>query len=242
MANVTAIRKLVDMPDSMRALPVDKRGYPVPKFVAWIDGEPDFRVIERGWFKACVEKNLCWLCGCSMGRKKWFVIGPMCCVTHASAEPPSHKLCAEFAAKNCPFLTRPLAKRRDADMPDAIEPPGGVFITRNPGVCAVWETTSYRIVGVPGNYLIHIGPASNVTFWREGRPATRTEVAEASQAGIDQLVDMAMSEDLQTGQIVAKPAMQELMKSVAYFGQLLDDAFGPTPANDDGHDDGRKPA
>ena len=233
--NVTKMpnRKMIDMPDTMTRLPLDKRGYPVPKFVAWINGEPDFRIIAPGWFKKCVEQNLCWLCGCKLGRKKWFVIGPMCCITHASVEPPSHKLCAEFAAKNCPFLTKPMAKRNDRDMPDDIKDPPGVFITRNPGVCAVWETTSYRIVMAPGGYMIHIGPPGDVSFWREGRPATREEVAKSVEGGIDQLIDMAMKDDLASGLITTKPAMTELMQSVAFFGRLLDDTFEPIPANDD---------
>jgi hypothetical protein len=42
-------RELKGMIDEIRNLPRDKRGFPVPKFVAFIDGEPDFRVIAPGF-------------------------------------------------------------------------------------------------------------------------------------------------------------------------------------------------
>jgi hypothetical protein len=153
----------------------------------------------------------------------------MCCINHVSSEPPSHRGCAEFAAKNCPFLTRPLAKRNDRDLPEHKEQPG-IAIDRNPGVCAVWEASSYRVVHVGNGYLIHIGPCEGVSFWREGRPATRAEVTESVNSGCDILIDMAMKDDIANGQIVAKPAMQELMKSVAYFGQILNKTY-PEAAN-----------
>jgi hypothetical protein len=39
------------MPESVGRLPVDHRGYPVPWFVAWIDGKPEFRCADgEKWF------------------------------------------------------------------------------------------------------------------------------------------------------------------------------------------------
>src|SRR5215467_3774641 len=97
---------LPPLPKRMLALPIDGRGYPVPWFVAWIRGEPDFRVIKPGGAEIAYHRNLCWLCGQRLGTYKTFVIGPMCTLNRVSAEPPSHRDCAEFAAKACPFLTQ----------------------------------------------------------------------------------------------------------------------------------------
>jgi hypothetical protein len=37
---------------------------------------------------------------------RWsFVVGPMCGINRNSAEPPSHKECAQWSARNCPFLS-----------------------------------------------------------------------------------------------------------------------------------------
>jgi hypothetical protein len=46
-----------------------------------------------------------------------------------SAEPPSHRECAEYAVRACPFLTRPLAVRNERGL-DGFEP-AGVMIKRN---------------------------------------------------------------------------------------------------------------
>jgi hypothetical protein len=207
-------RKLVDLPDTMKRLPRDKRGFPVPEFVHWIDGEPDFRIIKPGWLKNCVRNNKCWLCGGVLGARKWFVIGPMCCVNRVSSEPPAHRQCAEFAVKNCPFLTKPLAKRNDRDWPEGnkVDPPG-VMITRNPGVAAIWETTTYKPFGVDHGVLFELGEPTGVTFWREGRPATLDEVRESIKTGLPLLLDAAA----QDGQ----DALRALFEQVETTGQLI---------------------
>jgi hypothetical protein len=178
-------RPFLDMPDRIMHLPRDDRGYPVPRFVMWIDGQPDFRIIKPGWMDECMRKNLCWLCGGYLGRRMAFVIGPMCCVNRINSEPPSHYACARFAARNCPFLTRPMAKRRERDMPAETVKAPGIPIDRNPGVCAIWVTTSYKTFHAEGgDILFRIGPAETLEFWCEGRPATRVEVDESVRTGL----------------------------------------------------------
>ncbi len=150
---------LPPLPLRITTLPVDERGFPVPRFVAWIDGKPDFRVVDPRQRARAVRLNRCWICGEAFGAHKAFVVGPMCVVNRVSSEPPSHRECAVFAAQACPFLTLPRARRRDANLPATGEPPG-VMLTRNPGVtpsgsrsptarcrsimacCSAWETPS----------------------------------------------------------------------------------------------------
>lgn len=187
-------RKLFDLPDAMAALPVDERGYPVPKFVEWVNGKPDFRVMSAKHWVACVKQNLCWLCGGKLGKRKWFVIGPMCCVNRVSAEPPSHRLCAEFAVKNCPFLTKPLARRNDRGLPDG-KHVGGIMIERNPGVSAIWETENFKITSDgQGGYVLIVGDPRNVTFWSKGELATRADIMESVVSGVPFLWNMAEKE------------------------------------------------
>lgn len=219
-------RELIDLPMEMKNLPRDNRGFPVPEFVAWFNGEPDFRVIKPGYFMLCVKNNLCWLCGCKLGSRKWFVAGPMCTVTRTVSEPPSHRLCAEFAVKNCPFLTKPMAKRNDKDLPpNHIEAPG-IHIPRNPGVAAIWETLDYRVFDpqMGQGYLITMGEAKNVTFWREARPATRAEVRESVESGLPRLIDSAMKD--------GADAVQELTETTAEWVHKIFNRFLPeAPAN-----------
>lgn len=208
-------RQLHSLPDSMAGLPLNAKGYPVPKFVAWIDGEPDFRVVKPGWIAACVKKKLCWLCGSKMGQKKWFVIGPMCAITRTTSEPPCHRLCAEFAVKNCPFLTQPLAKRNERGLPEERVDPAGKHIDRNPGVVCVWETKEYRLFDDGnGRPLFDVGEPSGATFWREGRLASQEEVLESVRTGMHHLWAEAIEQGPQ--------ALLELTRSVEDFRRWLD--------------------
>src|SRR4051812_23024705 len=109
-----------DAPPGIAALRVDGRGFPVPWFLAWNGrGEPDFRYVHPERAMQAIKRQCCWICGQQLGRMKAFVIGPMCAVNRVSSEPPSHPLCADFAARVCPFLSRPLAKR--APLPDEVK-------------------------------------------------------------------------------------------------------------------------
>src|SRR4030095_12652609 len=79
------------MPSRMAKLPRDARGYPVPRFVSWYDGKPDFRIADTRYLEHCFRARTCWLCGELLGRYLAFVIGPMCAVNRTTAEPPCHR-------------------------------------------------------------------------------------------------------------------------------------------------------
>jgi len=168
------------------ALPVDERGYPVPFFVAWINGKPEFRMADSAKLVRCVKEKLCWVCGQKLGRNMAFVIGPMCAVNRTTAEPPSHLDCAEWSVKGCPFLSKPQMVRREDELTESNKGNvAGEMITRNPGVILIWVTRSYRIFQDPsGKPLFQIGEPDHTSWWRLGRPATRAEVLESIQSGI----------------------------------------------------------
>src|SRR5438046_1182517 len=109
--------EIEEPPAKMRALPVH-RGYPVPWFVAWVNGEPEFRAADGKKWALAVTKHYCWVCGQSLGRYQTFVLGPMCGINRTSAEPPCHLECARYSAKNCPFLSKPHMTRRENGLRD----------------------------------------------------------------------------------------------------------------------------
>lgn len=191
MSEVQVRKQLPPLPERFRLLKVDARGYPVPKFVAWVDGKPDHRIVDPKWIPVCVNERRCWLCGEKLGRYMAFVIGPMCAVNRISSEPPSHRECAEFAAKACPFLTRPMAQRREAGLPEELQMPAGLAIARNPGVTLVWVTTGYKIRPGP---LFHIDEATEALWFAEGRAATRDEVMHSIETGLPILLEIAQGE------------------------------------------------
>ena len=182
---------LSDMPERIKRLPRDHRGFPVPWFVHWIDGEPDFRVIGPGKWNRAFRNRRCWVCGDVMGVHRVFVIGPMCVVNRVTSEPPSHRECAEFAAKACPFLTRPRMRRNEKDLPEHRQI-AGIHFDRNPGATCLYETpsaTPFRADG--GGYLLRLGEPTRVDWWAEGRTATRAEVLAAIDSGYPILLDVA---------------------------------------------------
>lgn len=182
---------LPPLPDHFRKLPIDERGFPVPWFVAWIDGKPDFRVVRPGGVEDAFTHQLCWLCGEKRGKFGAFVIGPMCAVNRVSSEPPSHLSCAKFAAMACPFLTRPMAKRNERDLPDEHKPAAGVTISRNPGVALVWSSETFEPFKAPGGILFDIGAPTRVMWFAQGRSATRSEILHSIETGLPILREMA---------------------------------------------------
>ena len=199
---MTPAMKFTPLPERMKLLPVDEREYPVPWFVDWIDGKPEFRAMDARKFTAAIKQKLCWVCGQKLGVHLAFVAGPMCGINRTSSEPPSHRECAEWSAINCPFLSNPRMVRREDDVINnakLVEHAAGFALARNPGVAMVWITRGYEVykpgIGSSTGYLIEMGEPEEVLWYREGRPATRAEVRETIDMGIHSLENVARTEE-----------------------------------------------
>jgi hypothetical protein len=211
------------LPARMRKLPLDARGYPVPWFVEWIDGVPDFRVMDSRKLIAVMKgERRCWTCGQPLGRNLAFVVGPMCAVNRISSEPPSHLECALFAVTACPFLSRPKAHRREANTPAGAGPGAGTMIERNPGVSLVWVTRHYRLVDtgqkVPIHWLFEMGEPTRVFCYAEGRDATLDEIRASVESGLP-LLEAACDQEHTAEDRVA--ARKDLARQVTVARQLL---------------------
>ena len=68
------------------------------------------------------------------------------------------------------------------------------MILTNPGVGALWVSESFKMIDVDGGQLVEIGEPSEVTWWTEGRIASRTEVIGAMVTGLPALREVAASE------------------------------------------------
>lgn len=184
----------VPMPPNIARLPQDRHGHPVPWFVAWIDDKPDFRIIADGAITTALTDRLCWICGRPRGAYAAFVIGPMCAITHTAPEPPSHRDCAIYAARACPFLATPAMRRRENNLPDETAPPAGIAIMRNPGVGLVWITKQWRPFRVVGGVLFKFGEPLATHWYAEGRDATRAEVLASIASGLPLLEQEARAD------------------------------------------------
>lgn len=205
----------------MQHLPTNKAGYVVPWFVAWIDNEPDFRVIRSGGIADAYNGELCWLCGQKRGRYGSFVVGPMCAINRTAPEPPSHRECAVYAARACPFLSRPNMVRRERGLPEDKVDPAGESILRNPGVALVWTSRDWHPYRVPeehgGGVLFDIGNPTSTEWFAHGRDATREEVEESIRTGLPILVDSASEqgpEAVKELAVRARRAMQYLPAAI----------------------------
>jgi hypothetical protein len=203
----------VAMPERIANLPRDERGYPTPRFVAWLirdpDGKvreaepgspgakPDFRVIAPGWITKAYSRDLCWVCGEPLdpfgkGAARYFCMGPMCVVNRVNSEPPSHFACAEYSVKSCPFLTRPRMRRLPTDdLGKTIS--AGIMIDRNPGCVALVKVAKgrYAPFRAGDGVLFRLAKIERVDWWAEGRRATRAEIMASIDSGLPILEKMA---------------------------------------------------
>jgi hypothetical protein len=190
--------KLETLPVRMQHLPVDERGYPVPWFVDWVDGKPEFRAMDPKKLVAAINKKLCWVCGERLGINVCFVAGPMCGINRTSSEPPSHLDCARWSAINCPFLSNPRMVRREDEVinnANLCENSAGIALSRNPGVAMLWITRQFEVFDDgEGKPLLQMGEPESVEWYACGRTATRQEVMESVESGLPNLYAIARSQ------------------------------------------------
>lgn len=211
---MTEYRKgLPERPRRILSLPLNDKGYPVPWFVEWIDGKPDFRVMDGVKWRLAVKHRLCWLCGGPLGVHMTFVAGPMCGINRTSSEPPSHHDCAVYAAIACPFLTLPKALRREAGLPNDPRSIGGIAIKRNPGVAMLWTCRDYKVHRVHNGMLVQMGEPTSVEWYAEGRVADRAEVDESIRTGLPFLQEIADEQ--------GEGAPEHLLKCIARMQPFL---------------------
>ena len=171
------------VPERVRSLPLDRHGRPVPWFVAFIDGQPDFRIVAQGKVAEAVHSGRCFICGQGLGRWLTFPVGPMSVINRTAPEPPTHKDCALYAVQVCPFLTRPGMRRRQAGLPEGVSLEShapGAAAPHNPGVTALWTTREQEpFSDGKGSLLFRMGDPQEVSWFAQGRAATRLEVEDA---------------------------------------------------------------
>src|SRR6185437_6539467 len=99
------------LPPEMEHLDRDPRGLPIP-FIVYRDkdGNPDFRINDMEKVSRCISEGLCAISGLKLADDDvWFIGGPQSAYRPAGAylDPPSKRVCAEWALQVCPFLAMP---------------------------------------------------------------------------------------------------------------------------------------
>ena len=211
------IRADLEMPPPrIAALPVSESGYPVPWFVAWVNGAPEFRAADPNKLALAIRDRRCWVCGELLTKWLTFPVGPMCCINRTSGEPPSHLECAQWSARNCLFLNGKKQKRREDEALAAIaQQPPGFMIRRQPGVVALWKCRDYQLFGDGrGGVLFRMGePTGGIEWYAEGRQATRAEIEESVRTGLP-ILQGAAEQD-------GEEAVCELRRYIERFWNLV---------------------
>ena len=104
----------IEIPSFLAHLKVDGRGYPIPFFVGYIDGKPDFRLLDAKKQVICFEQKLCSVCGKKLFKDSlFFISGPQGLSNAISTDPGMHRDCAEYSMKFCPHLYFEKSERRE---------------------------------------------------------------------------------------------------------------------------------
>lgn len=185
---------LPPLPKRIAQLPVDERGYPVPWFVVWLKGKPEFRIADGEKVLIALRERRCWVCGDPIGHDPTFVTGTMALINRCHGEAPCHPECAKFSALACPHLKNPNARRREAGLPEGTET-SGYAVDRNPGVVVLWtcgsKRAAYRPFRTGKGFLYALPDPKSLEFLCEARAATRDEVFASLQGAYLALVPKA---------------------------------------------------
>jgi len=100
----------IPIPERMRHLNVDARGYAIPYGVV-IDtsGTVHFAMNDERIRQESIKRDLCSLCGKRLLRGRWFVGGSLSAFhpNGAFIDPPMHYECSHYALQACPYLAAP---------------------------------------------------------------------------------------------------------------------------------------
>lgn len=158
------MQKHFTVPDFLNHLKLDHRGYPVPYFVAYVDGKPDFRLLDAQKQSTCIDKQLCAICGKKLHDKSFYFIGgPLTLHNRISTDTAMHRECGEFSLRSCPHLYFEKADRRPTDIPrnsfqqelQSLDKPTEFFLIR---------ARKYRRIKHMGTDYVKFDPISSERF------------------------------------------------------------------------------
>ena len=132
---------------------------PIP-YITFVDkhGKPSWATTHPGRFLKALKEELCAACGQRVGKAHFrvFIVQPLQAIRHISLTLPMHMDCAQWMGCNFPTM-------------------------RADGLWAAYVTRGFKVVRTPAGPVFLLGtPATRegITWYTEGRKATRDEVIE----------------------------------------------------------------
>lgn len=152
------------MPPQIAALPRHESGYPIPYFVAWVDGRPDLKLLDQAKQIRCAKFRLCGICGQPVGYWIAFIGGPLTVANRVCTDPGMHEECARYAIAVCPFMARPNARRAAHHHPLSEAGPG--HVAERPERTALYITRQYTpFTPDSRNILLRLAPAKRIEWF-----------------------------------------------------------------------------
>ena len=165
------------IPDRMKHLERDQRGYPIPWTVFRDnDNRPHFTINDTLKVMRCTREDLCAICGVKLLRGRWFIGGPKSALhpNGAYIDPPLHHECMQFAARTCPYLiSSKYIGRLDAKTLDPAKAKGVVAFQDStmdptrPSLFVAVMTVGQSMT--ENGYLVPKRPYRKMELWRNGQ-------------------------------------------------------------------------
>jgi hypothetical protein len=179
---------MIPIPDRMKHLKVDPRGYPIPHGVVIDrDGKAHFAIADEIVRQRSIRQGLCGICGTKLFRGRWLIGGPLSAFASNGAflDPPMHDECAHFALHTCPYLAVPRyareigaakAKASDLQQDFVMNVAAEAEVGRPSGDLFVALMTVDRIdLVMDGQYVKPRGEYRKIEFWRHGNRLSDAE-------------------------------------------------------------------
>jgi len=153
----------IEIPNFLKHLKVDKRGYPIPFFVPWKNGQPDFMYQDAEKQKLTTEKHLCHICGKKLHKDyHYFISGIHGLTNQVASDAAMHRECAEYSLQVCPHMLYQKAERQtsgDVLIPD-------IHAKEKPEKLYLIKSSKYRTKFYPeyGQIIIHYNMVSYETY------------------------------------------------------------------------------
>lgn len=187
--------KDVQIPDRMKHLERDPRGYPVPA-MAFRDlaGKPHFTITDEVKRRELITRDCCSICGTKLLRGRWLVGGPLSAFHDRGAylDPPMHHECMTYAMQVCPYLAVPKYRNRIEAGTLSDDDPTPIMLDPNtvpdkPPLFVCVMTTGQKLVARDPVriYVIPKRPYLRVEFWRDGVQLAEDEGMRLAREEID---------------------------------------------------------
>jgi len=161
----------LEIPKELSHLKIDSRGYPIPYFVSYINGKPEFRFIQPERIMMIIERKVCHICGKPLPKDFcYFISGPMGLQNRISTDAGMHRVCAEFSLIACPHLFFQKSERRHNDALAQTIDKGRAIIVDKPDTLFLVKCDKWKVIFENGRHYIRYRSAAYERYtYQEGR-------------------------------------------------------------------------